>query len=146
MKTTAAALAATLALAGAASAAPPPALMPHAVAGAGWNVADLEAQRAWYADKLGMKLVNTIMRDGKPREYVMGYGGPDGAVIALLAAPRPPGPNQMGRLILDVPDAKGLAAHLATVGVPNREVVAGVAYFITDPEGNPIELYTPPAK
>jgi len=28
--------------------------------------------------------------------------------------------------------------------VPMREVVAGVAYFTTDPEGNAIELYTPP--
>jgi len=26
-----------------------------------------------------------------------------------------------------------------------REVIPNTAYFVTDPEGNPVELYTPPA-
>ena len=47
-------------------------------------------------------------------------------------------------MILETPDAKALGQLLARRGVPMREVVPGVAYFITDPEGNPIELYTPP--
>jgi catechol-2,3-dioxygenase len=50
----------------------------------------------------------------------------------------------MGRIILAVPDAKGLAEWLKTQGVDNRQVIAGVAYFINDPEGNVIELYTAP--
>ena len=29
-------------------------------------------------------------------------------------------------------------------GVESREVIPNAAYFIRDPEGNPIELYTPP--
>ena len=33
---------------------------------------------------------------------------------------------------------------LKTQGVESRQVIAGVAYFITDPEGNALELYTPP--
>lgn len=125
---------------------PPTSLMPQGITGSGWNVMDLEAARAWYIDKLGMKQVGTYARDGKTIEYIMGYGGsPDAAILALLAAPqRPPGPNAMSRLILRVPDAKALAAHLTRQGITTREVVPGVAYFLADPEGNPIELYTPP--
>jgi catechol 2,3-dioxygenase-like lactoylglutathione lyase family enzyme len=148
MKTIAIGLAAvvSLGLTGAALAEPPAALKPQAIAGPGWNVLDLEAEKAWYMDKLGMKLVNTYQRDGKPFEYIMGFDGlPGSAILALLLSPqRPAGPNRMARLILAVPDAKALAAHLAKEGVPNREVVPNVAYFIDDPEGNPVELYTPP--
>jgi catechol 2,3-dioxygenase-like lactoylglutathione lyase family enzyme len=146
MKGIATALAAML-LAGAAQAAPPPAnLMPRQIAGSGWNVADLDGMRAWYQDKLGMKLVNTLSRDGKPFEYLMGFEGqpPGAAILALLkSAARTPGPNTTGRLILSVPDAKGLADSLGQQGVPVREVIPNSAYFITDPEGNAVELYTP---
>src|ERR1051326_9088360 len=93
----AAAMAAGLALAaGAAHADGPPAdLKPSKVDGAGLNVMDLEAQKAWYSSKLGMTLLNTIQREGKPYEYLMGYGGgPDAAIVALLKSPtRQPGPN-----------------------------------------------------
>ena len=126
---------------------PPANLKPAKVDGAGLNVMDLEAQKAWYSAKLGMTLVNTIKAaDGSPREYIMGYGGgPEAAIVALLKSPaRQPGPNAMGRIILGVPNAKGLADWLKTQGVDNRQVIANVAYFITDPEGNAIELYTPP--
>src|SRR4051812_46183475 len=109
-------MAATAAMAvGAAAAAhaegPPAGLKPAHVAGAGLNVMDLEAQKAWYMAKLGMTVSQTIQREGKPYEYVMGYGGgPESAIVALLkSAQRQPGPNAMGRLILAVPDAKGLA-------------------------------------
>lgn len=141
-----AALAAGLALSGRAALAdgPPANLKPAHVDGAGLNVMDLEAQKAWYMAKLGMTLTNTMQREGKPYEYIMGFG--DGrAVIALLkSAQRQPGPNGFGRLILAVPDAKGLADWLKTQGVEGRQVIANVAYFITDPEGNAIELYTAP--
>lgn len=158
MKIAAAALAAalSLSLAGAAMSqsvtAPastvPAALKPRAIAGPGWNVTDLEGMKAWYMDKLGMRLVQTIQRQGKPYEYIMGFdGGPGAPILALLASPqRPAGPNRFSRLILSVPDAKGLADHLRTQGVESREVIAGVAYFIDDPEGNAIELYTPAAR
>ena len=144
-----AAMAAGMALcAGAAFADGPPAnLKPSKVDGAGLNVMDLEAQKAWYSAKLGMTLSNTVKAaDGSPREYIMGYGaGPDAAIVALLkSAQRQPGPNAMGRIILGVPNAKGLADWLKTQGVEARTVIANVAYFIVDPEGNAIELYTPP--
>jgi catechol 2,3-dioxygenase-like lactoylglutathione lyase family enzyme len=107
---------------------------------------DLEAQKAWYIDKLGMKQIGVYGREGKVFEYIMGYdAGRAGAILALLASPqRQPGPSTAGRLILVVPDSKALSEHLARQGVPARLVAPG-AYFIADPEGNPIEIYTPPA-
>jgi catechol-2,3-dioxygenase len=145
---TMAAATALLALSGNAALAegPPANLKPTHVDGAGLNVMDLEGQKAWYMAKLGMTLTDTMQRDGKPFEYIMGFG--DGrAVVALLkSAQRQPGPNAMGRVILAVPDAKGLADWLKTQGVENRQVIANVAYFIADPEGNAIELYTAPPK
>ena len=144
MKTLALALCAAL-LGSAAVAAPPANLMPRAISGPGWNVSDLEAQRAWYEQKLGMKVLRDYKRDGKVFEYIMGYDAPGGAILALLAsANRPKGPNQMARLILAVPDSKSLAAWLETQGVKTRMVAPG-AYFMNDPEGNPVEIYTPPA-
>ncbi len=142
-----AALAAGLAASGAALADPPAELRPAHVAGAGLNVMDLEGQKAWYMAKLGMTVTNTIKApDGSPREYVMGYGeGPTAAIVALLKSPqRQPGPNAMGRIILLAPNAKAMADWLKTQGVESRQVIANVAYFITDPEGNAIELYSPP--
>jgi catechol 2,3-dioxygenase-like lactoylglutathione lyase family enzyme len=142
------ALAAALMLGGTAAAAPPAAIAPNTVSGWGWNVMDLEAQRAWYETKLGMKVVNTYSRDGKVFEYIMGFegGAPGSAILALLASPsRKPGPSNAGRVILRVPDSKALAEWLAGQGVPSRLVAPG-AYFFADPEGNPVEIYTPPAK
>ena len=142
-------LAAGLALSAlAAEAAPPANLKPAQVAGPGLNVLDLEGQKAWYMDKLGMVVADTIKRGDKPYEYVMGFGGGAGQpIIALLLSPqRPPGPNAMGRIILAVPNARGLADWLKTQGVEGREVIPGVAYFIRDPEGNTVELYTAPPK
>ncbi len=143
----AAAMLAGMGLAGTALAAPPANLAPGNISGWGWNSIDLEAQKAWYETRLGMKVVRTYNRDGKVYEYIMGFegAGPQSAILALLASPqRKPGPSTAGRLILRVPDSKALADWLATQGVPARLVAPG-AYFIADPEGNPIELYTPPA-
>lgn len=135
--------------AGAASAGGPPAgLKPAHVAGPGLYVSDLEAQRAWYADKLGLSVRDTIQRGGAPYEYVMGYDdGPSGAIVALArSTTRPAGPNAFSRVILATPNAKGLADWLKTQGVEGREVIPNVAYFIRDPEGNSVELYTAPPK
>ena len=122
---------------------PPANLKPAKVDGAGLNVMDLEGQRAWYATKLGMTLLGTTKAaDGSPREYIMGLG-PDTAIVALLKWPADqPRPNAMGRIILGVPNAKGLADWLKTQGVDNLQMVANVSYSITDPEGNAIVLWT----
>ena len=140
------AVAMSMTITAAAAAEIPAALLPKRIAGSGINVHDLEAQRAWYHETLGMRLVDTVRRDGKPFEYIMGYEG-SGSILALLHSPeRPAGDNAMSRLILLVPDAKGLADHLRGRGVTPREVIPNVAYFIEDPEGNPVELYTPPPR
>jgi catechol-2,3-dioxygenase len=126
---------------------PPTALMPAAIVGAGLNVIDLEAQKTWYTTMLGMKVVASYPAGGgAPYEYVLTPKAESagGAVLALLKSARPPGANSIGRLILATPDPKALAAHLYSQGVQVREAVPNVAYFITDPEGNAIELYRPP--
>ena len=57
--------AAMLAAAGTAMAAgPPEALKPAHVGGPGIYVTDLEAQKTWYADKLGLSVHDTIQRGG----------------------------------------------------------------------------------
>jgi len=143
-----AALAAVLFIGGAAHADPlPAALKPNHIAGSGFNVVNLEAQRDWYASHLGMIVVGVYGPKEKPYEYVMAMGtAADEPVVALLKTKRPDGPNGFSRLILLVPDPKGLAKRLADQGAPMREVIPDTAYFITDPEGNAIELYRPPAK
>ena len=124
----------------------PAALKPTRIAGSGFNVIDLDAEKAWYMSRLGMKVVGTYGPKDKPYEYIMGTGdAPDQAVLALLKTKRPDGPNGFSRLILIVPQPKALAERLAAQGAPMREVVPGTAYFITDPEGNAVELYRPPA-
>lgn len=131
-----------------AAAAPPAELRPAHVAGPGVYVTDLEAQRAWYQDKLGLVVQDTMKRGDKPFEYIMGLGdGPNGAILALAQSPqRPAGPNAFSRVILAVPNARALADWLKAQGVEGREVIPNVAYFIRDPEGNPVELYTAPPR
>jgi len=135
------------ALAGGAAAqsGPPAALKPTSISGPGIYVRDLEAQKRWYQEKLGFSVARTINRAGKPYEHIMSLGNPaDPAILALVeSANRPAGPNAFSRVILRVPDARGLSAHLQAQGVSARELVPGVAYFISDPEGNSVELYTP---
>jgi hypothetical protein len=118
---------------------PPPNLKPARVVGTELNVMDLEGEKAWYADKLGMTLARTNKAaDGSPLEYIMGS---DTTVVALLKWPADqPRLNAKGRIILGVPNAKGLADWLKTQGVDNHEIVANVSYSITDPEGNAIVL------
>ena len=125
---------------------PPANLKPAKVQGAGLNIIDMEGQKAWYAAKLGMTIIATgKYPDGSPYEYMMGYPlGPDTVIIRLRKWPAgQPQPNAMGRIILGVPNAKGLTDWLRTQGVDSVQVLANVSYSITDPEGNVIELYSP---
>jgi catechol 2,3-dioxygenase-like lactoylglutathione lyase family enzyme len=122
-------------------------LKPLRVAGAGLNVSDLAGMRAWYEKVLGMKLQASFPAgSATPNEFVMSMNpaDPNAAIVALLHGSRQPGATTFGRIIMIVPDADKAAAFLLTHGVPARKVSAG-AYFAQDPEGNNIELYTPPA-
>ncbi len=133
------------ALAGADAASPPVALTPRGVAAAVIYVADLDAEKAWYMQKLGMTVTGSAPPNTeKPFEWFLGYGKGPGAVIVLAkSSKRPAGDNLYSRSVLLVPDAKGLAAWLKTQGVDSREAVPGVAYMIQDPEKNTVELYSP---
>ena len=122
-------------------------LTPTRVVGPGLYVIDLAAERAWYESKLGMTVLKTYPAgSSEPFEHVMGFhGGPDSAVLVLTkSSKRPPGPNLNDRVILLAPDAHDLADLIQAQGVKTREVVPEIAYFLTDPEGNTVELYTPP--
>jgi catechol 2,3-dioxygenase-like lactoylglutathione lyase family enzyme len=120
-------------------------LKPTRVSGSGITCANLEAQKNWYVNILGMHVVRTLERNGAAYEYVLSTEttrGPQTAVLALLAGTRQPGATSYGRFILNVKDADATAAFLRTHGIAARNVSAG-AYFIQDPEGNNVEIYQP---
>jgi catechol 2,3-dioxygenase-like lactoylglutathione lyase family enzyme len=120
-------------------------LKPLHMAGAGLNVTDLPGMRAWYEKVLGMKYVQSFPATGEPREFVlsMNPADPNATVLALLKGARQPGATTYGRVIMAMPNSDKAAAFLLTHGISARKVSEG-AYFIQDPEGNNIELYTPP--
>lgn len=122
---------------------PPTALSPASVAGAGLVVVDLETERGWYEAALGMTVLATSRNsDGSPRDYLMGWADRPGAAFVDLAkwAPGQPRPNRTGRMLLNVPDAAGLATWLNTVGIAAYPMVPGVSYSVYDPEGNTVVL------
>ncbi len=127
--------------------APVPAnLTPNRIAGAGINVADLQAELHWYTTVLGMHQVGQYPATGTPIEYILSMSPKedDHAIMTIIRGARQPGAVTYGRVIMNVPDSKALAAFLMTHGVTARPVAAG-AWFITDPEGNNVEIFTPPA-
>lgn len=125
--------------------APMPAnLKPTRISGSGINVTDLEGMKKWYETVLNMHTVRTLERNGAPYEYILATTPErgEGAILALIRGARQEGATSYGRLILNVPNADAAAEYLRTHGVAARRVAAG-AYFIRDPEGNNVELYTP---
>ena len=121
--------------------APPANLLPTAVGGAVVYVHNLEAQKTWYETMLGFKARTVYARDNVPFEYIMGIGNSPAFMGLMVSSARPQGMNTNTRVVLPVPDPKGLADHLAKQGVYVREAVAGSAYFVLDPEGNQVEIY-----
>jgi catechol-2,3-dioxygenase len=106
-------------------------------------VADLAAQQAWYATVFGFVKV----RDVSANEVVMSLEptNPNATNLTLQKGTRQPGATTYGRLIINVDNAKDLAAFLQTHGVTTRAVIPNQAFFLNDPEGNQIELYQPTA-
>ena len=153
------AIAASLGFAAAASAQPPAApppvtgtitampenLQPTKVSGSGITVTDLEGLKKWYETVLGMHTVRTLERNGAPYEYILATSatrGPNDAILAIIKGTRQPGATTYGRFILNVANADATAEFLRTHGVAVRKVAAG-AYFLSDPEGNQVEIYQP---
>lgn len=117
---------------------------PFRMAGAILNVADLDGMTAWYRDMLGMHVVRVLERGGAPYENILGVDEERGsnAVVGLMrSSARQDGATTFGRLLFHVENANALAEQLEARGVSLRRVGDGI-YFITDPEGNTIELYT----
>lgn len=120
-------------------------LQPTKVSGSGLSVKDLEGMKKWYETVLGMHTVRTLERNGAPYEYILATSptrGPNDAILALIVGNRQPGATTYGRFILNVANADATAEFLRTHGVAVRKVAAG-AYFLSDPEGNQVEIYQP---
>jgi len=117
-------------------------LVADRISGVGLNVENLDGMKDWYVTTLGMKVVRTYDRAGAVYEYILNIGG-QGGNLALIKGARQPGATTYGRLILTVPDSEKLAAHLGSNGIATRKVADG-AYFLRDPEGNNVEIYTAP--
>jgi catechol 2,3-dioxygenase-like lactoylglutathione lyase family enzyme len=121
-------------------------LKPPRLRGSVITVADLPAEQKWYETVFSFVKV----RDVSANEIVESLepGNPNAVNLVLQRGKREPGATTYGRLIINVDDAKGIAAFLQTHGVTTRQVIPNQAYFINDPEGNLIELYqpSPPAK
>lgn len=128
----------------------PDAIKPSGLNGAALNVIDLEKERAFYEQAFGMKVAGRIPETGELREYLMNWSGvrTDRPLIILnkVAGPRQPGQDAAGRLVIGAPNAAALARRAESVGGKVRgQVREGTFNFVTDPEGNLIELYQAPA-
>jgi catechol 2,3-dioxygenase len=106
------------------------------------TVADLDRQSTFYQDVLGLKL---LRRDGPM--VSLGAGGED--LVRLIedrAAPRARGTTGLYHFAVLVPDRKELARRLARLYAlrythyPTDHVMTETTY-LSDPEGNGIEIY-----
>jgi len=121
-------------------------LAPASMGSVGITVADLDKMGDFYTQMFGFKVIRTLSREGAIYEYILNVktDGTGGSNLVLLKGTRQPGATTYGRIILYVPDADGAAKFLTENGWPARKV-ADLAYFLRDPEGNNVEIYTPEA-
>jgi predicted enzyme related to lactoylglutathione lyase len=111
---------------------------------------DTEALKAWYREHLGVGGGIGAGPDGKPNEYCWYHeGGP--MVFEPFKADTDYFPKDRSAMInLRVRDLKGMVEQLRGAGIEVTsemwDTEAGNFVRIHDPEGNPIELWEPPAK
>ena len=121
-------------------------LKPGRIRATGINVVDLEKERAFYVNVFGMQ----ELRRPNANEIVLGYrtGTTEQAALVLARGARREGATAYGRMILDSSNPEALAEHLKGLGYNVRKVgtPADRAYFVQDPEGYNIEIYTPNPK
>jgi catechol 2,3-dioxygenase-like lactoylglutathione lyase family enzyme len=116
---------------------------PDRFAGAALNVMDMEKEKDFYLNVLGMKVVQRIPAQGTLREYILSFGDDtkSSSVLVLTKTEKvDPKVADFGRVIFDVPNGEALARRAAEAGYPPRRIVAG-SNTITDPEGHRIELF-----
>jgi catechol 2,3-dioxygenase-like lactoylglutathione lyase family enzyme len=119
------------------------AVRPSRLAGAALNVVDIEKEKDFYLNVLGMKVVQRIPAQGALREYLLSFGddSKDGPVLVLTKIEKiDPKAAEFGRIIFNVPNGEALARRAAEAGYPPRRIVDG-SNTITDPEGHRIELF-----
>ncbi len=117
-------------------------LAPPRIQSAALNVTDLPGMQKWYETVFGMVKI----RDVSASEIVLSLDPANPNAVALVlqrSATKAPGNTNYGRLILNVRNAKDTADFLQTHGVTVRAVIPNQAYFLSDPEGNQVELYQP---
>lgn len=108
------------------------------------RVADLEAQRAFYADVLGLEV---LAEDDDTTS--LGAGGEELVRLVSSDLPRPAvGDAGLYHSAILYPDEASLAAVLRQVATKAPESYAGAsdhtvsqAFYFSDPEGNGLELY-----
>lgn len=119
------------------------------------NVPDLDAAEAYYTDVLGFELTASYPADRKKAIEIFmnpkNSGSATGATLALAhlpdtASPLPEGKSSYGRIIINTPNAREIAARAEKAGATIREIELGgdnapVIIFFNDLNGYEIELY-----
>ncbi|HEU5463434.1 MAG TPA: VOC family protein [Candidatus Binatia bacterium] len=113
-----------------------------------FKVADAERMVRWYADALGAKKIyHAPAQDDRAELMFLEFSR--GQLIELFTGgknllPSPPDPIGYVHFCVVVDDLEQALEHLAEMGVkPERKFIGRAAQhiaFITDPEGNSIEL------
>lgn len=145
----AAVAAATLGMtAGGARAQAPPPARALSVMSATFASSDLDRSIAFYTKGLGLAAGPRMERQQVTEVPLLFPGG--GMSLLLMKwkgeAAAPAGKSRIGRLILSVPDLRGLAAQLAEAGYPLQRPIAEQAQLhilvavVKDPDGNELEL------
>lgn len=141
-------LAAGAAHAQASAAAGPPPAKALSVMSATFATRDLDRSIAFYTKGLGLTALKPMERKEVTEVPVLFPGG--GMSLLLMKwkgdAAAPGGKPRIGRLILNVPDLKALAARLSAAGYPLQRPIAEQPQFhilvavVEDPDGNQLEL------
>jgi len=113
-------------------------------------VSDVDAAIAFYIDVLGFELVE---KWGPPfamvkrADLTLWLSGPGSSAARELAVGSRPSPGGWNRLVLETEDLVALVQKLTKSGAHFRsEIVSGPGgkqVLVSDPSGNPIELFEP---
>ncbi len=119
------------------------------------SVADLEAESAWYVDKLGFTVaVDTRIGGGTPARWLVN-GNERIELIAVAGSqagparatpPRHAGVRGFSHVTLETRDVEGVRAALAAKGVSPAMDITEVkplgikVMYLVDPEGNAVEI------
>ena len=131
--------------------APPAAPMPMGLMSATFAVTDLDRAIAFYTQGLGLKTAGRIEHAEVTEVPVLfPAGGPSLLLIRSKTAPQTGGPPRIGRVIVETPDLRAVAAKLQTAGYPLARPIAENAQHhvlvavAKDPDGNELELVQRP--